>query len=358
MIWVFIVSLILIIIFLEKKLPDFSLKHLSVNNSINTNLAEPDEQITIKSKVHNTGFFPIMYVKLTEHLPLKSLIIKKNSQNHQIGVDNNSNYIQFTTYLLPHMRRTFQFDFSLPDRGIYDLGSYTLTAGDYLGIKDSSVSDKSPISVVIMPRRAKDTKAFKAFDSFIGDISVRRFIHEDPVLTVGFREYTGHEPFKSISWLKTARTGSLYVNQYDHTTDISLSVVLNTENASKSRLEACYSLTRSVCEELEHKHIPYAFYSNGNTNGDSDILSHISEGLGRRHLNTILYGLGCAEHKCTRSFETLMKQCIKQQKSSRGYIIITPPMSTEQLTVVQHIKNNGVNDICILVGEHEKNQEK
>lgn len=355
MIWIFIICLILFIILLEKKLSKISLKNLSVCNSINVSLAEPDESITLTSKVYNKGFFPIMYVKLTQYLPLISHMTEEKGKGFIIKAEKEAFFVQCVMYLMPHMRRTFQYHFSLPNRGIYELGDFSISAGDYLGINDSSASGKSPVRIVIMPHRSQNREVLKTIGGFIGDISVRRFILEDPVMTVGFNEYTGREPFKSISWLRSARTGKLHVKQYDHTVDMTVSVILNTENGSESRLEVCYILTRTVCEELEKKHIPYEFYSNGDISGPLGMLSHVCEGLGRQHLNTILYGLGCARHECIRSFETLIKQCIQHQKPNQGYIIISPTMSTEQIKIVENLKRTVTDNVCVLIGEHEEN---
>lgn len=355
MIWIFLICLVIVVLFFEKKLSGISLKQLTATNFINTKLAEPDENITFISKIYNKGFFPIMYIKLTEHLPLNADIVKEGEKGHKIVTDQEDNFIQYVMYLMPHMRRTFRFDFSLPERGKYIMGNYTLTAGDFLGINDSSANGESPVSIVIMPRKSENTVALKLLGGFIGDISVRRFILEDPITTIGFKDYTGREPFKSISWSQTARAGKLQTKQYDHTIDISVSVILNVENGSKSRLESCYSLTRSVCEELEKKHIPYDFYTNGDISGPLGLISYIAEGLGPQHLNTILYGLGCAKHKCIQPFETMIKQCMQHQKQNQGYIIISPPLSTEQRIVIENFQERVANELCVLIGEYEEN---
>ena len=56
---------------------------------------------------------------------------------------------------------------------------------------------------------------------------MRRFILDDPSLLVGYREYTGREPMKQISWNQTAKTGRLTVRQNDHTTDRIAMVIVN-----------------------------------------------------------------------------------------------------------------------------------
>ncbi len=64
----------------------------------------------------------------------------------------------------------------------------------------------------------------------IGDISVNRFIFEDPMLTVGFSEYTGREPMRDISWTQSARLGRMMVKNYDHTVDLSVTILLNVQS--------------------------------------------------------------------------------------------------------------------------------
>src|SRR5699024_304525 len=82
-----------------------------------------------------------------------------------------------------------------------------------------------------------------------GDLSVRRLLYEEPVLTVGVREYTGREPMKMISWKQSARRGSWMVNQYDYTTEASVMVLLNLDSPmlTEERAEWCFSAARTVC---------------------------------------------------------------------------------------------------------------
>ena len=101
--------------------------------------------------------------------------------------------------------------------------------------------------------------------SFLGDYSVQRYLYEDPVMTAGYREYTGREPMKQISWKQSAHSMGLMVREYDHTVEPVLTLLLNVETAQERKepvLETCYSLARTVCQELEDKGIKYVFCTN------------------------------------------------------------------------------------------------
>ena len=112
------------------------------------------------------------------------------------------------------------------------------------------------------------------------------------MITIGFREYTGREPFRSISWLQSAKAGRLMVRQYDSTADLSCTVLLNTDCENEERrsewLELCYSAARNICEELERKKLAYDFKTNGIIAGAMGNWNQVGDGLGAGHLETVL----------------------------------------------------------------------
>ena len=205
-----------------------------------------------------------------------------------------------------------------------DVKNLSKSFGDHLVLDDITEHIAPGEKVVVMPHRSCQKVAIDAVGGFLGDVSVRRFILEDPVLTIGFRDYTGREPMRAISWTRTARSGALQVKQYDYTAERHVVVLLNVEGATEEELEECLRLTRSACEKLEQKKIPYAFRTNGNLPGPMGKIQTMVEGLGEQYLNTILYGLGGADSTCFYSFKTLTRHTLKSRSSSDAYIVITP----------------------------------
>ena len=167
-----------------------------------------------------------------------------------------------------------------------------------------------------------------ALGGFLGDISVRRFLMEDPVLTLGFRDYTGTEPQKAISWKQSARLNRLVVKRYDYTLEPSVTVLLNVEcrgeDADAKLIERAFSLARSVCELLEGKRIKYDFITNATTAGALGLWSSVTEGLGSAHLGAILEGLGRATYDRTEPFEATVKRAARRAEAGRSHVIVTP----------------------------------
>lgn len=341
---------------LEYYWANYGLNALHFKGEASHTLSEPDEEITWSATVENHSRMPIPFVRLNENFPI-------DAELHANEGWIRAHCSRIVTYhtieekmsLLPRRSITHQFRFSFPERGQYFFGDYMLSCGDLLGFKETfKRGDKQ--SVVIMPRRSKNQVSLDALGGFLGDISVRRFILEDPILTLGFRDYTGREPMKSISWTRSATAGSLQVKQFDHTAERHVMILLNVEDATKEELEECLRLTRTACEKLEQKKIPYGFRTNGCLPGPVGAIFYMAEGLGQRHMNTLLYGLGRATDTCFYSFRYLAEQTMKHRSSNESYIIITPPLEGGARAAARKLENAVGNSLCILTARPEKDE--
>ena len=346
----FTICLFVLIFLLQRDRADWSLSRLRYEAECDTLLAEPNQVITLTSRIENQSLIPVLYVHITESLPPSAELLGVHDwiETH-VRYSKNEVNVKNVMYLLPRSRCILTLRFVVPCRGWYQLGRTTVGTGDLLGLKESFRLEKNSIELVVMPKRCEHPNILRSLGGFLGDISVRRFILEDPMLTIGFRDYTGREPMKDISWSQSARTGKLQVKQYDHTVDTNVCVILNTENGTEGEIEHCFSITRTVCEELETKGIPYEFYTNGDLTSPVDSIRWVAAGLGERHLKTILYGLGRGNYNCVGTLDQLISRAIHRTRSNQGYIVITPPMSEQKRLTTERLRRHG-STLCILTG--------
>ena len=337
----FAIILIAVVLFavLEHKWASYALKSLGVRTSCDRQLAEPGQPVTWSVTVDNYSRLPIPFVRLVGGFPKDAKPEGDKAWRDSFYRENVLSWdAEYRMTLRGRRWISRNVTVSFQERGIYQIGGYHLSAGDLLGFRESKCHGVGR-TVVVMPHHSKQKTAVDAVGGFLGDISVRRFIMEDPILTTGFRDYTGREPMRAISWTRTAQSGTLQVKQYDFTADRHVVVLLNTEGADEEQLEECLRLTRSVCEKLEQQKVPYGFRTNGNLPGPVGKIHYMVEGLGEQHLNTILYGLGRADKTCFHSFRYLVKQTLKKRKSSEAYIVITPKDSGNVRACVQELGN-------------------
>lgn len=322
------VGLLAIILFLEFAVSPRASGHLLCKYGFDTKLAEPGETIVCTGRLLNDWFLPVSYIFYADYMPEGAVVegTKSNRDQHRL-------------FLLPRQVFRHTVSFSLPKRGVYKKIKYYLQTGDFLGFKSYIVSEEYPAGIVIMPKRCEDEEVLNTLGGYVGDVSVRRFILEDPVLTIGYREYTGREPMKQIDWNQSAKTGGLMVRNNDYTVETRVAVVLNLACGSEEEKEKSLEILRTVCEELEENRIAYAFLTNGD-------VGELEEGFGRMHFNALMRDLGRSGLFAYSSFEQLADRCVRERKDGRSYILVTPPLREGDRPALGRLREAG--GLCLL----------
>lgn len=300
------------------------LEGLREDHYVTVRACEPDERFDVVISLENRSRMFIPFLRYKEYL----------HQGFQVqmdgGLEENSYggwTVSGTTWLRPRQAATKYIPVSIPKRGRYRLGELIVSSGDFLGLNEQRRIYNVLREVIVYPKPVSDMKVDEVLGGFLGDISANRFIFEDPVLTLGYREYTGREPMKMISWSQSARSGELMVKKFDYTLEPSVTVLLNVESEDENQAELaerCFSVARTVCSRLEDKGIKYDFYMNAVVYGGSVSSLYISEGLGQRHYYGILEQLGKAGRECFFSAETLLERAMRSAGRGHGIVFITP----------------------------------
>jgi hypothetical protein len=287
---------------------------------------EPGEPFEVITHLQNNRRFPVLFVRMQENLPSEIQIRATGVDQREIK---GGLYLYSTHFLLPRQRIVRRFPASLPERGRYFFRGATLFSGDFLGFRESGKFYPQMQEIVVYPASLQCPTLMERLGGYLGDFTVRRFIHEDPIAIIGYQEYTGREPQKAINWQQSARLGRLMVKKYDHTQDFWVSIILNValsdSTSDKAKLlEACFSCTRATIEYFEKRHIKYEFQTNATAAGAINSWSHLEEGLGNKHRQTLLEGLGRATYDSTQSYGQLLSRAQKRARQGQGHVIITP----------------------------------
>ncbi len=301
---------------------------------------------------HSRAFFP--FLRISIHLPedLLAQVDEKMLREDMRG----GQYVSLSTWLGPRQRLKRAIPLKASHRGRYLTGEMTVYCGDFLGMSEEGQSFSQYLEVVVLPKEADLQDVEQIAGGFPGDISVNRFIFEDPVLTVGYRDYTGREPMKMLAWTQIARTGRLMVKQYDYTLETSVMVILNVEcregkEETAPLIEVAYSIARTVCEQLEEKGIQYSFQTNAITAGDFASWQSVGEGLGGHHLTHILEGLGRGLAETAVSCDDLLKRAVQSSDSTRGLLFITPENDAEILSLAAEWAERASVSLWAVTGE-------
>ena len=350
MIIIFALVLAALAIIMQRRSMANGLDSVREDHWIDKSIVELDETFHVVLSLKNTGRGLVPFLRVNESIPYNMELLMEGGS--VIPAAHGGKLVSFTTWLRPRQEVRKYLPVKVSHRGRYFLRELCLSGGDFLGLNERDRSYSAFREVVAIPKAAPSQTVGEVLGGFIGDVSVRRFIMEDPVLTLGYREYTGREPMKMISWSQSARGMGLMVKKYDYTLEPAVSVLLNTHSgaeACEEALERCFSITRTVCETLEERGIQYDFATNAVIAGAMSDLSIMSEGLGQRHLEGILEALGRATYAISDPADRLLAGSASAgYGSARGRILITPDRTMLQPQLLNRLREVSGGNLLVI----------
>ncbi|MCL1950716.1 MAG: DUF58 domain-containing protein [Turicibacter sp.] len=346
----FLIVLIVVVAAYQNWARKNALSGVAFQSKCTQNLVEAGEEFQLVSTLSNHSRRIIPFLRVEETFPKGTVLTYgKGQQRTDLAGTVKHHY---STYLMPKSQLTRKITLSIPKRGLYYFRGAQISGGDFLGLWEERGNFTAFEEVAVYPKAIPIPHLEDAFGGFLGEVSVRRFMMEDPVLTVGIRDYTGREPLNQISWKHSARRGELQVKQFDYTVEPMVSILLDvsTNSSDNNLLEKCYSLTRSICQQLEQKGIAYDLITN--TVPDSQLSKngeYLAQGLGKSHFKKVLELLGKASYYSGDTFEETVQRLVKKQARSRSAIIVTPQRDESKSHVVRQELVGG--SLIILYGE-------
>lgn len=315
MIW-YLVGLIVFVYLINRLTLNYGFRNLTYSMEVKKGTSEIGEDIEITSIIENKKPLTVSFLKVYEKFPK--------------GFNKISNI--YTLFVMPYQRVRRTYKMHINKRGRYFIRDVELEIGDFVGFKTVEQKISVEKEIIVFPMKTKLENSVVPLGSLSGDVSVKRWIIDDPLMTIGIREYTGNEPERFIHWPSSVKYGNLMVKNFDFTTDNSVVVVLNMEamkpcwNAPEEELiEKVISLARAVMEEFEDLKIPYGFATNAyNVDSSNERGYFYHSGLGQNHLDSMLRVLGKIDYRIPLFFETTINDISKRQGNYTTAVLITP----------------------------------
>lgn len=321
----------------------YSIKGLTYKREMSRTVVEIDEEFKISTTLENNKFLPVTFLQIYEEYP--NVLEYKGKVEVKKNVDKINHVMNMT--LLPYQRVRRAYSVSCSKRGRYLLRDITMSVGDILGLRVFTEDVTMLQEVVALPKPFNIRERFIPYGSYNGDLSVRRWIIDDPIMIVGIREYTGLEPQKTIHWPSTLKTGKLMVKKFDFTTDNKVMVILNIEafkpfwmKIDHVAIEKCISIARTLFEEFEELGIPYGFATNSEIVAPFKLSNIIPPGWGKAHLESIIESLGRVDYGIKMTFEDLLEKLSQNRDGYGTYIVITPIVLDSYIHYINFLSMN------------------
>ena len=301
---------------------------------------EPGAEFLVFSTVQNHSRIKTPALRIEEHFPHNLNVLE--SEQFDVKTLTEDHRIYSSTVTLKRRQQIKRYlRASINERGEYCFSYADFHAGDFLGLWENDYRVKNDHRIVIYPPKLENVGFLKAFSNEMDEIALKKQVLEDPISVRGYREYTGREPMRSISWKQTAAHGALIVKQFDSVQTQSVLLVLDTAyhggfDRYCDDLEYCFSLTRTVCDTLETKGIGYRLLTNAIISGE---ISSFAGGTGTDGAyGRILYALGYAKNGSVCSVGELMHAACVSAARRNVLVFISTYHSEEAETALDKAK--------------------
>lgn len=312
---------------------------------------EPNEEFTVYSTVTNLSQHRAPTLRIEEHFPPKMEICEAR----QFCVQNfaGDRRLYLSTVLLRRRQRVRRsLKVRIAERGAYVFGDAYFRAGDFLGLREYVYLKQNAETIVIYPPKIEREDFTRTFTNALDDLARQRRLLEDPLSVCGYRDYTGREPLRAISWKQTAVRGELTVKEYDPTWHRAVAIALDLEfhgefDLHRARQEFCFSMARTLCEYLEERHTEYRLSTNAIVSENTDgVLRFYSSGGRGSAWSGLLYALGAAKNGERCSLSELLASACSDAYRERTLLLLTTRPNDYVLDAIAHAQ--AASGVCII----------
>jgi len=314
-------------------------KNLIIEREFERKAVFPGEKTALKLTIHNKKFFPITYLKLQQKIPVE-LSMKKSKL---VEKQDKAKYLHNTVLsMLPFQKVTRKFEVVATKRGIYNLfDGIKAFSTDLFGAEEYEVELPAPSRLIVYPRLI-DLKSFRLIaNSLYGDLFVRRWIIEDPVIISGVRDYTTSDSFKSINWKVTAKTQKLKVNKYDYTADKKIVLFFNVDFhryvfrvEEIEKFERAIEVAATLSVNLIKEGIPVGFSTNAICLAEGDY-TFVEPSAGEGQIARLLEIFAGLSFLKKYSVEDMASYLSKTLSWGTDLLVVTPFVDEGMLSLVE-----------------------
>lgn len=331
--------------FLSRYVATRAFAALQCTRRLSADRAFPGEEVVVTLELANPSRLPVLWVmasdETTHHLSIASA--KK-------GV----------VSLGPRETKSWSYHVTARRRGAHAIGPIRLESGDALGLVH--LHGQAPVvsTLLVYPRMyALEALGLPSSLPF-GEVAVHKRFFADPARTVGTRPYQPGDPYKSIHWKVTARTGHLHVKEYEPTVSVDTMILLNLNAGeyavqgldyySELAIETAASVAGAVVRQRQSVGLATNGRMAGVSGAGAERLVYLAPRKGAAGLTEILEVLAVVACEPGTEFVSLISEVAPRLSWGATLILITPADSPALVGTALRLHRAGFQVIVLIVG--------
>lgn len=323
-------------------------RSLTYKRSFNTLKCKEGEEIFLVEEIANRKLLPMPWIRLESRIPAALKFKQAVDMDISQGAWFQNHSSLFS--MLPFTKITRRHRVEAMQRGRYRLQTATMTYGDLIGWSRVARTIEMDVELLVHPKPLSIRDVPLPSHSWQGDVTVRRWIVEDPFLVAGVRDYQPSDPFHRVDWKATARAGRLQVRQQDFTADRKLMVYVNFEDSETmwkeiSRpelIELGLRYAAAIVRQASKSGMDVGFGCNGRTAfGDEKASLRLPPRAGKVHMETIYDAMARLDISRTEPFEFFLDEDVASRRRGYDYVIISAYMNETLNERVKKLRRGG-----------------
>jgi len=354
----FVVALTLLLVAVVSRLWDrYCLAHVDYRRHLNQKRAFFGEEIELTLEIVNRKALPLAWIEIEDEIP-RALKPLKGRVSPSYKADRNllRNLLSLRWY--ERVRRRYRIRCDV--RGYHWFGPAQMRSGDVFGFLTRELTVPGEEYLLVYPRVVPISQLGLPSKDPFGDRKTRQWIFEDPLRTVGVREYVYGDNPRRIHWPATARTQSLQVKLYEPTTTYRLVIFLNLntygdfwwwQGYNFDLLELAISTAASVANWAVEQGYQVGLCVNGNARL-SDEKVKVPASRDPEQLTRVLEALARVLPFATMPLEALLSMESHELAYGATLVVVTAVLNDQILAELLALEASGHQIALLLIGDH------
>lgn len=202
----------------------YCLSRVEYRRRLSANRTFFGEEVQLEVEIANRKPLPLPWIQIDDEIPAEVTLLKGNtSSSHKVNRVLLRNLLSLSWYHRVKRRYPMQ----CLQRGYFAFGPARIRSGDLFGFF-SREKEVEPVDyLMVYPKIVPLERLGIPSKQPLGDIRTRSHIFQDPILTLGVRDYHFGDSLKQIHWKTTARLGRLQTKVFEPTTTVDMGVFLD-----------------------------------------------------------------------------------------------------------------------------------
>jgi uncharacterized protein (DUF58 family) len=361
----FVVALILLLVAAVSRVWDeYCLSGLSYRRELTPHgRAFFGEQVSLTVEITNAKPLPLAWLEVEDSLPGGGISLTPAHVGPSHIPGRRLLRILLSVRWYERIRR--RYTVTCGARGLHAFGPATLRTGDVFGLTTRELQVGGEDFLLVYPKIVSLERLGLPARNPFGDVPLRRqWLFEDPLRTVGAREYRPGDSPRRIHWKATARAPgqTLQVKLLEPTTTQRLHVLLNISTSTHNwawhgydpdALEAAITTAASVASWASERGLQVGLAANARLFHSSAVV-RLRPGRDPRQLMHVLEALAMLVPMPTMAPETLVDLEGRELAYGTTVVMVSAVVTAELVQQLLRLKRGGHQPALLLITEDEQ----